>query len=595
MSAGMALAVVAVLTVLVAPDRSQWVFTIQSGGANEVVVPVAYWIAVAVWACLIGHFTGAAASRVLPRALVIGWILHVLLLLADFAPRLNDPAAFSSPFYRTYGRLFCALAVLIAVAWAARSRPRLARGDGPFDAIEVPVLAGILVFLFALVRSDPWLAAAGVFAGLVAGPAARWISQRDPGWQGRVQRGFQDERLFLVVVFLAALGLRILYLLRVMTDPDYIATGGDGVIYDHLAWSIAQGQGVPVSFSNAYPLLLLGYVRFVAAIYAVFGHSYFALCAVQSVLGAATCTLLYAIAKPVLGVPTARLAAVFTAVSFPLLFAAAAIGHQAVDVFLMALLIWLLARAIATDQPRFTRWVGIGVILGCAIAVRETNAFFLVIVVAWTAVVLERSGAPAAWRVTGAVVVGAAAILIPLITPMVSSADHRLRLRQHFDRLYTGQGDAVRTRQELAGPLSDPGAAMRQLREQPALVTATIGRAVVHNFAVQFLTQPFGGFDLVFLAKGSRYYYGMWFYAYALTCAGIVLAIRRVTAKEAGSAVVLLILGLIVARTLPHLLLESHYRHRVPIEPFLILMAALAAVTLGQALRAQSTGLTTWR
>ena len=586
--AGIALSFVAVLTVLVAPDRSQVVFTIQSSGANEVIVPLAYWVAVAAWAGLIGHLTGGARALVLAQAIVIGWVLHVLLLLTDFAPRLADPAAFSSPFYRIYSRVFLAAVVVIVVGWATRRRPPSATGEGRVDAIEVPVLTGTLVFVLFLLRSDPWLAGAGVVTGLLAGPAARWLPQVAPGWQAWWQRSFRDERWFLVVVFLGALGLRILYLLRVMTDADYLATGGDGVVYDQLAWSIAQGQGVPESFSHGYPLLLLGYVRFVAAVYAVAGHSYFAICAVQSVLGAATCVLLYAIAKPLFGVPTARLAAAFTAVSFPLLFASAAIGHQAVDVFMMAILIWLLGQA-ATAKPRLTTWVGIGVMVGCAIAVRETNAFFLVLVVAWTGVVLKRASVPAAGRAAGAVVVGAVAILLPLMAPMVNSPEDRLRLRQHFDRLYTGQGDAVRMRDELATPLSDPGAAMRQLRDQPALVTATLGRSIVHNFAVQFMTQPFGGFDLVFLAKGSRYYYGMWFYAYALTGAGLVLAIRRIAAGDAQAPVLVLILGLIVARTLPHLLLESHYRHRVPIEPFLILLAALAVVTVGQTIRVRPT------
>ena len=59
---------------------------------------------------------------------------------------------------------------------------------------------------------------------------------------------------------------------------------------------------------------------------------------------------------------------------------------------------------------------------------------------------------------------------------------------------------------------------------------ATLTRAYAKNFAVQFLTQPYGGFDLVFLRKGSDYYYGMWFYAYALTVVGTIVAVRRIAA-----------------------------------------------------------------
>jgi 4-amino-4-deoxy-L-arabinose transferase-like glycosyltransferase len=465
-------------------------------------------------------------------------------------------------------------------------RRREMSGGRGIAAIDVPVAGGTLVLLAALLRFDFWPAAIAVIGGLLAGPVLSAATRRAPGWQGLLQQGWRNERVFLALVFLLAFGLRILYLLRVMTDPNYVATGGDGAVYDDLAWSIAQGHGVSERFQNAYPLLLLGYVRLVAAIYALVGHSYFAVGAVQSAFGAATCVMLYIIAKPLLGVPVARLAAVFTALSFPLLFAAAAIGHQAIDVFLMALLIWLLARAFEHRSTGLWRWAAIGVVLGYAVAVRETNAFFLALIVIWMAVVFRPSGTPAVIRAVGALVAGTAVVLLPLLVPMVSSAESRMRLRVHFDRLYTGQGDAIRTRDELAGPLSDPGAALEQLREEPAFVVNTIGRAIVHNFAVQFFTQPFGGFDLVFLAKGSKYYYAMWFYAYALAGAGIVLAARRVGA-DPGSSIIVLIFGLIVARTLPHLILESHYRHRVPIEPFLILLASLAAVTLCQAVRAR--------
>jgi hypothetical protein len=171
--------------------------------------------------------------------------------------------------------------------------------------------------------------------------------------------------------------------------------------------------------------------------------------------------------------------------------------------------------------------------------------------------------------------------LTPLLARTVSSADNRLRLRQHFDRLFTGQGDDVRTRKELAGPLEDPRAALSRLRSNPGFVAGTLGRSMLHNVAVQFFTQPYGGFDLVFLAKGSPYYYGMWFYAYALTCVGIVAAIRRARAAPAQAAGIVLILGLLVARTLPHVILESHFRHRAPIEPFLILMASVGVISIG--------------
>ena len=275
-AAGIGLALAGVVTVWMAPDRTQLIFTIESGGANEVVVPMVYWLAVAVWAGLVARLTVHAPLQIVPRAIGVGFALHALLLLADYSPRLVDQAAFSSPFYRAYGRLFCAVILLVATAWTAWIAGVRRRSDTTavdVDVLAVPVAAGALVFAVTLFVVDPWAAGLAVAGGLVAAwtasPARRTVAE-----MGRtLGRVLADERVFLVMVFVAALGLRLLYLQRVMTDPNYIATGGDGPVYDELAWAIARGEGIPVSFRNGYPLLLLGYVRFVGAVYALAGHS----------------------------------------------------------------------------------------------------------------------------------------------------------------------------------------------------------------------------------------------------------------------------------------------------------------------------------
>ncbi len=587
---------VASVAVMVVPDRTQWVIPIESGGANEIVLPAAYWAAVGAWTWLMARRMRLSISQVAPAAIVVAILLHFLLLLAMFVPQVGDPSRFSTGFYLLYARAFCGLALTLACAWSIDALRVTGHMPATPLPLVMPIAAGAIILATAVIRQDPVVGAAALLLALVP---LWWPAGADSAgspWSTVKRRALQvaaNERLFVVAVFLVALALRLLYLGRVMTDPNYVATGGDGPIYDTVAWSIAQGHGVPVSFREGYPLLLLGYVWFAAAVYAIAGHSYFVLCAVQAVLGSLACVLTFWLGRRLFGAVVGRLAALFTAVSFPLLFAAAAIGHQAVDVFLTVLIAWLLVRAIDRGQAAGAEWLGIGVLLGGAVAVRETSAFFLVFVLGWIPFAFKRQGLNRPLRAAVLVLGGVILVVTPLLVPTVSTEKGRLRLRQHFDRLYTGQGDAVRTRKVLVGPLEDPRAAVAQFRQEPALVAVTLGQAIAHNFAVQFFTQPFGGFDLVFLAKGSAYYYGVWFYAYALAGVGAVIALRQVRAGGAAAVGIALVLGLITSRTLPHLILESHYRHRVPIEPFLILMAALAAVTLGKSLRALSAGLAT--
>lgn len=56
------------------------------------------------------------------------------------------------------------------------------------------------------------------------------------------------------------------------------------------------------------------------------------------------------------------------------------------------------------------------------------------------------------------------------------------------------------------------------------------------------------------------------------------------------------LLGVVLSRTFPHVVLESNYRHRAPIERFLILASASAVVGLILAARKQSViDEATWR
>jgi len=178
-------------------------------------------------------------------------------------------------------------------------------------------------------------------------------------------------------------------------------------------------------------------------------------------------------------------------------------------------------------------------------------------------------------------------LLLPVLLPKVATAEQRRGLRIHFDRLYTGEADPNAIRTEIVGPLSSPGAAAEQLVRSPWLVLSTLGHAYGRNTALQFFSQPYGGFDLVFLSKGTPYYYGLWCYTYLLAAAGLIATWRGAWATTPRALGLALVIGVVLSRTFPHVVLESNYRHRVPIEPFLILVTAAAVVALVQIARSQ--------
>ena len=563
---------------VMAVDRMHVMLTLTSSvSVSDLMLPVGHWLIVAAWTGIVALMTRSQRRDAVYRCLAVGFALHALILVTLFVAKLSDREAFSATVYLMYARLFCMAAVALSTAWLLTWLPRLRAGSNPLVALEAPLAAGTMALAFALVRQNMLMGGAALAGGVIAAALLIKAPLQSRRALSVLRALAFNEVAFLVAVFFAALALRLLYVQRIMGDPSYLDTGADGRVYDQLAWSIASGDGIPEAFSNRYPLLLLGYVWFLAVIYKVVGHSYFAAVALQSMIGAATAVLVYVAGKKVFGVAAARVAALFTALSFSLIFAAAALGHQALDVFLTALIIVMLLHLVANDSAVW-RWSAAGLLMGGAIAVRETAIFFAAFVAVWIALAY-----PKGWRASGqaiaAYVVGAAIVVLPFVAPKIWTADARRNLRVHFDRLYRGEAEAQPTRGALAGPLADPGAALDQLTSAPVQVLGTLARAYTKNFAVQFLTQPYGGFDLVFLRKGTEYYYGMWFYAYALAVAGTIAATRGIAGGGAAAAGVILVLGLIASRTLPHIVLESDYRHRVPIEPFLILLASVGAVS----------------
>lgn len=577
-AAGVALFLIGMLSVFSLPGRMNLGISFASVGAGRLVVPVAYWAALVLWTWIAARLCGRDAVG---RALAVAFFVHVSLLLAQFAPRVSDRGQFSSGFYWAYSRLFLAVALAGATAWTMTLVSHLRRDAA--SILEVPIAISTAVLATAIGRYDPLAFGCAAVAGLSVG-GVLIAADSGPGFSERlrtaVTRIWYDERLFLTMVFVLAITLRLLYSRRVMTDPDFIEIGADGAAYDRLAWSLAQGHGIPEAFRVVYPLLLLGYVRFVAAIYTLMGHSYFAVCAVQSLLGSVACLGIFSIARSVFGSTVARITAVFTAISFQLIFAAAALGHQALDVVLTVTLVWVLLDATSKRSVRWFVWVGIGIAFGCAIAVRETNVFFLSFVLVWIPFALERSNALFArsWRPLIAVTAGVVVVLLPVIMPAVATADARWRLRQHLDRLWFY--DDLHPRREGGTAFVNPHGALMQFEFAPARAVIRARDAIIKNFATQFFTQPYGGFDLFFLMKNTNYAYVMWSYAYALAAIGFVVAGVRAVTHGRRAAPVALIIGVVLFRTLPHLFMESEYRHRAPIEPFLILLAAVGAVRL---------------
>ncbi|MBI4596881.1 MAG: glycosyltransferase family 39 protein [Candidatus Omnitrophica bacterium] len=528
-------------------------------------LPVLYWASVALYTLAYNALLGARRS--LADAVRLGFGVHLSALLATLVWQMTSQHGLElSIWYVRYWQVFWIMALAIGLVWTIRFMAAWRQAaPGAADGYLMPLVISYAGFWVSSAALNPWVTLLATALGLCAA-IATGVARVATG-AARLRQWVRRERVFLAGVFLLALGFRLFYTVRILHSPDFLNAGSDGPAYDALAWALAQGTVDP-RWGNI-PMFAPGYVRFLAAVYHVAGRNYFLVCALQSLIGASACLLLYSIGKRLFGVMVARVAAVFGALNFPMIFAAASIGHQALDLFWTLLVVWCLVRYV--QQPaRWGRWMlGIGALLGWATVTREGNGVFWLGLLGWLMLGMSRV---VGWRKA----LWHAAMLsvgfLVVLSPFVAGKGGGLRGRMGAQWMINPNSSAqVRT---WFNPWTDPVAARERLRQQPITVLVKVTQEVIGNFKALCLNQGYGSFDPVFLLRRSTYYYGLWSYAYVLAFIGLFRVLAQSIRSPTQRLGWWLILLVLVCRSLPHLFFESAYRHRVPMEPYVILLAA---------------------
>jgi len=180
------------------------------------------------------------------------------------------------------------------------------------------------------------------------------------------------------LVFLAALGLRLLHLREIQAhDPFFAQASVDGAFYHAWALEILSGDWLGDGVLYLGPL----YPMFMAGVYALLGPSLPALKAVQAVLGAVSCVLVWGLARELFDRRVAALAGGLAVFYAMLVFYGGTVMIVNLQVPLVLGLVWALLRALR--QPSFGRWVGCGLLLGLSALARQTTLLLAPVMALW--------------------------------------------------------------------------------------------------------------------------------------------------------------------------------------------------------------------
>ena len=203
-----------------------------------------------------------------------------------------------------------------------------------------------------------------------------------------------------LLIFLVAFSIRLIHLWQLRDTPFFDTLLGDANGYDKWAQRLASGDWVGTDVFYQAPL----YPYFLGVVYSVFGRDLLIVRVIQAVIGSASCVLLGLAAERFFSKRVGLVAGLALALWAPAIFFDSLLQKSVLDMFLMCLSLWLVAR-IASSEARW-EWMALGAAMG-GLALTRENALLLIAVLAIWAVATNRRRLPA-------LAAGLAIVLLPV-------------------------------------------------------------------------------------------------------------------------------------------------------------------------------------
>ncbi len=250
------------------------------------------------------------------------------------------------------------------------------------------------------------------------------------------------RRVLLTCIAIVALTLRLANALVLPWQVgDLVVSDMKG--YDRAAQALLAQEPLGVHTVERYLFHPLGsdtyhppgYYYFLAAVYALSGHSYLAVRVAQAFLGTLTCMLVYLLGKAVFGSSAGLLAAAFSAMYPPLIFYTGVLLTETLSTFLLVATAWLLLSSLSrAPRPRTVSLVIAGFSLGFAALTRSILLVTMPMALLW---ILTIGGRWSGWQQA---VRSALALCLPTALVIAAVTLRNYQIHQQFILVSTNGG-----------------------------------------------------------------------------------------------------------------------------------------------------------
>lgn len=566
---------------------------------RHIVIPIYQWALVSCYVIFYKYLTGERWRRIFVKGIILGMVFCLYLPMLDTQKQVWSGVPLSK-IYLIYINIFVFLASLLLLQWGT-----ILFSDTFFLPLFFLSIYGILFYSFsdhineAILLLVTFVSFIFLFyrkSDLVASAVslARKLFDR-----------LSRARTLLFLIFVFALFIRLVFLFNLLSieGARYPLASDDGDSYDLYGW---KGTYDPMVFLRESPhYFWIFYSVFLTIVYKIFGHSYVAAGAIQSVIGALLCCMIFIFAYRITGnKPIAFLSSIGVALDSKLIHTSTTLSIEALYIpfLVMIILLLLFYKESPKGLSSFIFLAIAGFILGLATILRTIGIGLAALILPWI-LIWGRSYSTNRFgrRFRDSLVF----LILVLLTISPITYTNYLNTKKFFlvyDTTSSVEWNAAYARSDgedivpsnkrlvdlgMRDPINDPMGSIKTIFKRPGDFIAAYCDIIPKRVRNLYLWPSFGYFDPIFLMNANkipnRYAAHIEFYSVL----SLVLGLLIFASSSIKSSFKVLSLIVVIYYTMFHgvFFLSIGPRYSTPMRPFLYIAISFGLYMIYRLLR----------